>query len=309
MEKCLVTGSCGFVFSNFVRNAILNKCDFELTSVDKVVHERTLHNIYANKSHKFHIGDIADPHFVDVLFAITKPDIVIHGATEFPNDSALFMQSNVMGTQVIVNACIKHKVKKLIYISSADVYGPLGEDQKSSTEKDCLSPRNSYAASKVAGEMIVQAAHYEQGLQYNIVRLCNNFGPRQLTKYFIPKSIDNILNSREVPVFGQGKQTREWLYVGDVYFALMSVINQGASNQIYNVPGYEFSNLEVFHEICNILETGHDLLKFVDDKSHELRYSMDDLKIKELGWKPSVKFKAGLIETCKWYKNNLWFAK
>lgn len=311
MKKILITGSCGFVFSNFIRNATANKCEFKIISVDKVINEKNLHNIYANKSHEFHVGDIADPHFVDILFKITQPDIVIHGATEIPvESSSSFITSNILGTHVIANACIKYKVEKLIYTSTYEVYGQhQDENQNPWMEESLIQPRSYYATSKAAGEMIVKTANYNSGLQYNIVRLCNIFGPRQSANYLIPKIIGNILNKKPIPIYDQGKQIREWLYVSDIYSALMTIINKGESNQVYNVSSsYEFSNLELCQKICNEMETGHDLISFLKDKNNQdFRHACDSSKIRELGWKPQMKMGDGLNQTISWFQNNSWW--
>lgn len=316
-KKLLITGSCGFIFSNFVRRAIHNKIDYDLVSIDKIMNPSGLHNIYVNRTHTFYLGDVADAHFIDTVFNIEKPDFVIHGAAESFVDASIkeaspFIRSNVLGTQVIVDACVKHKVNRLIYCSTDEIYGHLeNESEKSWTEESPMRPRNPYSASKAAGEMIVQAAHHTHGLDYNITRSCNNFGPRQPPRNLIPIVIKNILENKPVPIYGQGKQIREWIYVDDHIQALMTILDKAPANEIYNISSsYEFSNLEIFNELCNILSKGFDLLNFVKDRpGHDFRYSCDSTKLKSLGWKPQFKFKEGLKLCTNWYEKNQWFLK
>lgn len=318
LKKVLITGSCGFIFSNFVRNILYNhKNKYKFFSIDKIVAANSLNNIYANPHHELHIGDVADVHFVDVVFQKTKPDYVIHGAAEsFVDDSINnanpFVLSNVLGTQVIVNACVKYNVKKLIFISTDEVLGQLGENDQAWAEDQPIAPRNPYSASKAAGELIVKAANVSHGLQYNITRSCNNFGPRQSTKNLIPKTIKNILSGIEIPIYGTGSQIREWIYVTDNCTAILDVLENGLPNEIYNVSaGYEISNIELVQKICNIMETGYDLISFIKDPrpGHDFRYSINSSKIKGLGWKPQFSFSKGLKTTVDWYLNNKWFLK
>lgn len=313
-SKILVTGSCGFILSYFVRHALRTAKEYTLVSVDKVTRDKGLKTIYVNRSHNFYLADVADHHTINRIFEIERPDYVIHGAAESHVDDSIagatpFIHSNVMGTQVITDACVKFGVKKLLYISTDEVYGQLDADSPAWTESGALNPRNPYSASKASGELIVKAAHQTHGLNYNITRCCNNFGPRQSTKNLIPKIIKNIINEKDVPIYGQGSQVREWIHVEDNCEAILKILKDAPPNETYNVStGYEFSNIETFHEICNIMEKGHNLLKFVEDrKGHDFRYAVDSTKLKELGWKPSIKFKDGLRMVISWYNTNGWY--
>lgn len=316
-RKILITGTGGFIFSNFVRKAIKDGEPYEFVSIDAVKQTSVMNNVYSNKNHQFYIGDITDKHFINVIFELERPDIVINGAASTHVDNSLknpyeFIDSNITGTQVIIDACIKWNVDKLIQISTDEVYGHLeNEDLPSWREDAPLNPRNPYACSKAAAEMLVKAAHNAHGLKYNITRSCNNYGPRQTADKFIPKVIKHILEDKKVPVYGQGKQIRDWVHVQDNCSAIMQIVNQGKDNEIYNIAaGQEFSNIEVFHEICNVLGKGHNLLEFVTDRlAHDFRYSVDASKIKELGWAPSFKFKQGIRHTCEWFSNNQWWYK
>jgi dTDP-glucose 4,6-dehydratase len=316
--KLLVTGSCGFIFSNFVRHILHNDKKYDVVSIDKVAEPNSLHNIYANKGHMFYVGDIADAHIVNTIFEIEKPDIVVHGAAESKVDDSIanaqpFIMSNVVGTQVMVDASLRYGVKKFIYISTDEVYGQLENDSEDSwTEESELAPRNPYSAAKASGELIVKAASITHGLKYNITRSCNNFGPRQSTKNLIPKIIKCILNDEKVPIYGQGLQLREWIHVFDKCQAILSIIENGEENEVYNISaGWEFTNIEIFHEICTILGKGYNLVEFIEDPrpGHDFRYSVDATKLKGLGWAPKYKFKPALKQCVNWFANNQWVFK
>lgn len=316
MKKVLVTGSSGFIFSNFIRKALFNKSDYSFVSINLCKGPNSLNNTYANKGHTFYVADVADKHVVNVIFGLEQPDIVIHAAAETFVDSAIadassFIHSNVLGTQVIVDACLKWGVERLIYVSTDEVYGQLAEGAAPWTEASPLAPRNPYSASKAAGELLVKAANQTHGLNFNITRSCNNYGPRQHMRNFIPKIIKSVLQKEEMPIFGNGMQLREWLHVEDNCTAIMKILESGAVNETYNISsGHEFSNIEVFHEVCNIFGHGDELLKFVEDRpGHDYRYALDASKIRAMGWKPSYKFKNGLYHTCNWYEKNSWFLK
>lgn len=316
-KKILVTGSCGFIFSNFVRKAVYDKQPYQLISLDRVS-LNTINSMYWNKNHTFHVADIRDQHVIDTIFKFEKPDVVIHGAAESFVDSSLldpnsFVTSNVLGTQVIINACVKHKIDKLIYISTDEVYGQLTDESSESWKEDApLNPRNPYSATKAAGELLVKAAHESFGLKYNITRSSNNYGPRQFPEKLLPKTIKCILENKPIPIYGQGQQIRDWTHVYDNCSALFSIINSGKDNETYNISAnQEFTNIEVIQEVCNVMGKGHDLISFVEDprKSHDFRYSVDTTKLKNLGWKATTKFKDGIVDTVQWYLSNQWFIK
>jgi len=322
--KILVTGTAGFIFSNFIRKAIFeqNKLKLEdqkynFASIDKITKSQVLNNIYQNKSHTFYIGDISDTHFMNVVFQFEKPDYVIHGAAESFVDDSLkdpnkFINSNVLGTQILVNACVKWGVKRLIYISTDEVYGQLSSETDAPwTEDSPMNPRNPYSASKAAGELIVRAAQTSYGLEYNITRSSNNYGPRQTAEKLIPKVIKHINEGKKIPIYGQGLQIRDWTYVLDNCSGVLAVLERGAPNETYNISAnQEYPNIEVVQNICNAMGKGHELMSFVDERpGHDFRYSIDTSKIRNLGWSPNVKFKDGIIETVDWYQKNGWFLK
>lgn len=321
-KKVLITGSCGFIFGNFIRRAIYSQKKKEgerhqFVSIDRVNFNAT-NSMYWNQNHKFYPADIRDNHIIDTIFQFEHPDIVIHGAAESFVDSSLkdpnsFASSNVVGTQVIINACLKHKVEKLIYISTDEVYGQLTSENDAAWTEDCpLDPRNPYSATKAAGELLVKAAHTTHGLIYNITRSSNNYGPWQQPEKLIPKAIKCVLEGQKIPLYGQGKQIRDWTYVADNCSAIMNILENGSPNEIYNISAHqEFTNIETIQMVCNALGKGHDLISFIEDPrpGHDFRYSVDTTKLERLGWKPSYKFKEGIAETVQWYMNNQWFLK
>ena len=302
-KTILCTGSGGFIFSNFMRYAIAQKkLDYNFVSIDKVQRNKAMDNVYTNKSHKFYIGDIADAHFMSVIFEIERPDIVINGAAESHVDKSIedaqpFLRSNIIGTQVVIDNCLKWGVEKLIHISTDEVYGHLDNEAAPGWAEDApLAPRNPYAASKAASELLVKAAHNTHGLTYNITRSCNNYGPRQTADKFIPKIIKSIISKTPMPVYGQGLQVRDWMHVFDNCEAIIAILEKGQPNETYNISaGQEFSNIEIFQEVCNTLGEGHNLVEFVKDRpGHDFRYSIDSSKLRQIGWEHQFKFKDGI---------------
>lgn len=323
-KKVLITGSLGFIFSNFIRKAIYDskhnpeKASYIFCSVDKAVLSSSLNNAYFNKSISNHyLADITDQHVMDRIFEIEKPHIVLHGAAESFVDYSLkdpnkFINSNVLGTQVLINSSLKHGVEKFLYVSTDEVYGHLSnENEPGWTEEAPLNPRNPYSASKAAGELLVKAAGQSHGLNYNITRSSNNYGPRQTPEKLIPKVIKCILNKEKIPVYGQGLQIRDWTYVMDNCEGILTVLGEGKPGETYNIAAnQEFTNIEVVQSICNCMKQGHDLISYVEDRpGHDFRYSIDTSKLKELGWKPVYKFKDGIEITVDWYLNNKYYIK
>lgn len=318
-KKILVTGSCGFIFANFIRKLIYScKNQYEVVSIDKV-QNNAINSIYNNKNHTFHVADIRDQHVMNVIFQFERPDIVIHGAAETHVDSSLkdpnsFTSTNVVGTQNIINCCVKYGVQKLIYISTDEVYGQLtSEEDISWNESSPLNPRNPYSATKAAGELLVQAAHYTHGLIYNITRSSNNYGPRQYHEKLVPKAIKCIVDGTKIPIYGQGLQIRDWTHVFDNCQAILTILQHGKDNEIYNISAnQEIPNIEVIQKICNIMKKGHNLITHIEDprgSGHDFRYSINSEKLRNLGWKPSYKFKDGIVDTIEWFMSNQWHLK
>jgi len=316
MAKILVTGSCGFIFSNFMRLYSDDYSKYNFASVDKIIAPYNLPNIYKSANHKFYMGDIADEQFMNNVFMLEKPDLIIHGAAESFVDDAIasakpFIHSNVVGTQVMVDLALKYNVEKFLYISTDEVYGQLNETGASWTEETPMSPRNPYSASKAAGELIVRAASETHGLTYNITRCSNNYGPRQPPRNLIPKVITCLLNDSPIPIHGSGKQYREWLYVNDHCSAVVKVLEEGNKNEIYNIgSGLELTNLEVVDAIAKVMHV-KPKINFVKDRpGHDFRYSVNCDKLKGLGWNAKFdNFETVMKMTVGWYEDNRGFYK
>jgi len=287
-----------------------DKYPYSIISVDNL--SGNPNSFYNNPfNHRTLIADIRDPHIMDSIFNLHRPDIVIHAASEKESD---FLATNVIGTQNIINACVKHKVERLIYLSDYRVYGPLPSESNSSwTEKSSINPTHLYAASKASAELLVMAAHNTYGLNYNIIRGSNNYGPHQRAHELITKTAKCILNDQKIPLYGNGMQIRDWMHIFDFCSALAKILIQGENNSIYNVASnQEFTNMEVVQLVCNAMNKGWDLIGCVEDtrdNRNDFRYAANASKMIELGWKPYFKLRDGIGEECEWLKNNSYILK
>ena len=310
--KVMITGSAGFIFSNFIIYALQNT-DWDIVSIDKLTYAGSLLNVPQVKRHKMYIGDVSDHHFVNKVFEIEKPDIVIHGAAESMVDRSIenahdFITTNVVGTHAMLDAALKvHTPKKFINVSTDEIYGQIVKG--SFTENDKMDPRNPYSASKASADLLGQSYFTTHGLPVITTRCCNVFGSRQNVEKLIPKVITNVLTDKKIPVFGQGKQIREWIYTKDVFNAFKCLIECGVSGESYNISsGVERANIDVVNFICDTVDGGRDLIEFVcDRKGHDFRYSVDCSKLKKLGWEIKYNFDEALLYTVGWYKANTWF--
>lgn len=312
--KLLITGAASFIASNFVRRVLYDHKKYEIIGLDKISSSLALHSVFVNKNHKFYIADITDEHIINRIFEYEKPDVIIHFAALTSVDEGIkspkqFIHNNVLGTQTIVEAAIKWKVKKIIFLSTDEVMGSLNDNDPSWTETDPTNPRNLYASTKLAGENIVASYGHSHGLKYSIIRSSNNYGPRQTVNKLIPRAIKLLLEDRKIGLYGDGSHIRDWLYVGDCCSGIIKVLEEGQNEEIYNVSAnQEFSNLEVAQLICECLDLPL-RIEFIEDRpGHDYRYSLDSSKLKSLGWQPNVKFRDGIKDTVEWYKNNrYWF--
>lgn len=315
MKRVLVTGSCGFIFSNFMRKMMRENVEYTFISVDKVIAPYNQYNVTVNRDHTFYMGDIADEVFINNLFMLEKPDIIIHGAAEsFVDDSIKsagpFIHSNVVGTQMMIDMALKYGVEKFIYISTDEVYGQLRPEDPAWTEESPIAPRNPYSASKAAGELIVRAAGETHGLPYIVTRCCNNYGPSQPPRNLVPMIISRILRGNEVTIHGNGTQIREWIYVDDHCSAIYDILQKSDLKETYNIgSGFGLSNVSMVEKIEEILgKKAH--ISFIKDRpGHDFRYAVSNSKLTKLGWKPQFSFEEGLKKSVQWYIDNDWYLK
>lgn len=315
--KILVTGGLGFIGSNFCRYLLSKHPDYKLTNIDKIgvgANPANLKDLENEKRYKFIKGDIRDPKLVNKI--IKEVDAVVNIAAETHVDRSIiepatFIQNNTIGTFTLLEAIRKHnKEAKLIQVSTDEVYG---ETTKGSFKENAtLKPSNPYSASKAAADTFVIAYHKTYQLNTTITRCTNNYGPYQFPEKLIPKTIIRALKNQPIPIYGSGKNIRDWIYVLDHCNAIGLVLEKGEPGEIYNVSaGNEIANIQIVKKILQILEKSEDLITFVEDRpGHDLRYSLDSSKIRsKLGWKPKFSFKDALEATVNWYKNNEWWWK
>jgi dTDP-glucose 4,6-dehydratase len=309
MVKILITGGAGFIGSNFVRYMLDTHPDYELLNLDSLTYCGNLENLRGveeNPSYTFIKGDITDK---DLVFDVVEDvDYIVNFAAESHvdrsiDDPAIFVKSNVMGTQVLLDAALNLGVEKYIQISTDEVYGTLGEEGYF-TETTPLAPNSPYSASKAAADLMVRAYHETFKLPINITRCSNNYGPYQFPEKLIPLMISNALEDKALPVYGDGLHVRDWLHVHDHCTAIDLVLHQGRDGGVYNIGGNnEKQNMELVKLILKILDKPESLITSVEDrKGHDRRYAIDSSKIqKELGWKPKYTFETGITETIQWY--------
>lgn len=310
--KILVTGGAGFIGSNFIHYMLKKYSDYQITNLDALTYAGNLENlkdIEKNQNYTFIKGNICDKNLVDKI--VSDMDYVINFAAESHVDRSIkepeiFIQSNIQGTQTLLNAARDHQITKYIQISTDEVYGTLGKTGYF-TETTPLSPNSPYSASKAGADLMVRAYHETFDLPINITRCSNNYGPYQFPEKLIPLMINNAQNNKPLPVYGDGKNIRDWLHVYDHCTAIDLVTHQGKTGEVYNIGGNnEQENINIVKLILKTLNKSEDLIKYVDDRlGHYRRYAIDSIKIqKELGWKPKYTFKEGIQETIQWYLNN-----
>lgn len=311
-KKILVTGVCGFIFSNFIKSQ-LNNSKYTFVGVDKIVKDHNLENMIPETTHyKFYLADIADAHAMNRIFEIEKPDIVIGGAAESFVDNSItdilpFLHTNVLGTQILINCCLKYKARYL-HISTDEVYGQQLHqyDFTPWNEETPLAPRNPYAASKAAAELIVRSAHETHGLQYQMTRSCNVFGPHQKHDNLIPHIIKGLLTNQNINIHGNGQNFRQYIYVQDKINAIMTILEEGEMNQVYNIGNSNvFSNLEMVEVISQMLCQTPKINFITDRKAHDFGYFVQVSKLSELGWLPQHDFHQSMKETIISYQRKL----
>jgi len=315
--KVIVTGGAGFIGGNFVHYMLRKYQDYKIICLDALTYAgnmETLVDVMDNPNFTFTKGNICDKDEVFELFEKEKPDIVVNFAAESHVDRSienpgLFLQTNIMGTGVLMDACRKYGIRRYHQVSTDEVYGdlPLNRRDLFFTEETPLHTSSPYSASKASADLLVQAYCRTFHLPVTISRCSNNYGPYHFPEKLIPLMIANALNDKPLPVYGQGENVRDWLYVEDHCCAIDLIIHKGSVGEIYNIGGHnERTNLQVVQTILKELGKPGSLIHFVADRpGHDRRYAIDPLKIySELGWQPETKFDGGIKKTIKWYLDN-----
>jgi dTDP-glucose 4,6-dehydratase len=312
--RVLVAGGAGFIGSNFVRHMLSSHDAMEIVNFDLLTYAGRLENLQDLKDdsrYRFVQGDIRDRKAVESCMK-EKPDLVVNFAAETHVDRSVvdagsFVLTDVYGTYILLESARKFEVEKFVQISTDEVYGSI--EKGAFRETDILDPSSPYSASKAAGDHFVMAFHKTYGLQVTVTRSSNNYGPFQHPEKLIPKLILRALHNQPLPIYGDGKQMRDWLYVTDNCRAIDLVAQKGKAGEIYNIAsGEERMNIELAKGILRLLRKSEKLIKPVADRpGHDRRYSLSIARIKSLGWKPKVGFDDGLERTVNWYLDNPWW--
>lgn len=310
----IVTGGAGFIGSNFVFHMLQAHPDYRIVCLDKLTYAgnlSTLEPVLQQDNFRFVKADICDRQAVDKLFQEEKPDIVVNFAAESHVDRSIenpgiFLETNIMGTAVLMDACRKYGIQRYHQVSTDEVYGdlPLDRPDLFFTEETPLHTSSPYSSSKASADLLVMAYYRTYGLPVTISRCSNNYGPYHFPEKLIPLMIANALADKPLPVYGNGENVRDWLYVEDHCRAIDLIIHNGKVGEVYNVGGHnEKRNIDIVRIICQELGKPESLIVHVEDrKGHDRRYAIDPAKIhRELGWLPETKFEDGIKKTIKWY--------
>ena len=316
MKKVLITGGAGFIGANFIYYILDKYKDYKVFNLDKLTYAANLDNLNSiqnNNNYTFIKGDICNKEFIENLFEKENFDIVVNFAAESHVDRSIsnpdiFINTNVLGTQILLDACKKYSASRFHQVSTDEVYGdlPLDRPDLLFNENNNINPSSPYSASKASADLIVKAYYKTFNLPVTISRCSNNYGRFQHEEKLIPLMIKRALKNEKLPVYGNGLNVRDWLHVYDHCSAIDIIIHEGKLGEIYNVGGNnEKSNIEIVKQILANLGKSEDLISYVKDrKGHDLRYAIDSLKLQsELNWKPKYKIDEGLKETINWYKN------
>jgi dTDP-glucose 4,6-dehydratase len=316
--RLFITGGAGFIGSNFIRHILKHYPDYKVINFDKLTYAGNLDNlreVAENPKYSFIHGDICERKEVDE--AIHGADVVINFAAESHVDRSIehatdFIRTNVLGTQTLLDAARAAGVYRFVQISTDEVMGSC-EEQEYFTESSPLRPNSPYAASKTAAEHLVRAAHKTFGMDVVTTRASNNYGPFQFPEKLIPLIISNAIEDKVLPVYGDGLQVRDWLYVEDCCRAIDAVMHKGRCNEVYNIGSRaEKTNIEIVRTLLDLLDKPQSLIRYVKDRpGHDRRYATDPTKIEtELGWQPRETFESGIEKTVQWYLNNpRWIAR
>jgi len=313
MRTFFITGGAGFIGSAFVRLILTERPEYKIINFDALTYAGNLDNLndLDRDRHRFIRGDIA---VAEQLFGSLPEecDAILNFAAESHVDRSIlsaheFLRTNVVGTQFLLDAARERNVKRFLQVSTDEVMGSLVADGDYLTEHSPFAPNSPYAASKAAAEHLVRAAHHTFGLDTVITRCGNNYGPRQFPEKFLPLTISNALNDQPIPVYGDGLNVRDWIFVDDHCRAILSVLEKGQSGRIYNIGARnERQNIDVAKFVLDALQKSHSLIQFVKDRpGHDRRYAIDSSVIeKELNWRPIETWESGLAKTISWYRDN-----
>jgi len=316
--KLLVTGGAGFIGSNFIRHILKEHPDWEITNLDKLTYAGNLENLKDNEDnprYRFVKGDITDREMISNILE-DGCDAIINFAAESHVDRSIldaspFIETNIKGTQILLEGARQYKVARFVQVSTDEVYG--STEKGKFNEKSPLAPNSPYSASKTAADLLCHAYWKSYQLPVVITRSSNNLGPFQFPEKLIPLAITNVLENKLIPVYGDGLNVRDWIYVEDHCHALDTVLQKGKPGEVYNIAANEEkTNLELIHRLLDIMGKSHELITFVTDRpGHDRRYALDITKIStELGWKPAYSFEKALGATIDWYINNeTWWRK
>ncbi|RJO98129.1 dTDP-glucose 4,6-dehydratase [Exiguobacterium sp. RIT452] len=314
----IVTGGAGFIGSNFVRHMLNTYPEYTIINLDLLTYagnKESLADLIDNPKHVFVEGNITDRDLLDQLITDYKVGGIINFAAESHVDRSIlnpevFVETNIQGTLALLDAARKHKLKKYVQVSTDEVYGSLGAEGYF-TEDTPLAPNSPYSASKAGADMLVRSYFETYGMDVNITRCSNNYGPYHFPEKLIPLMITNAMDQKNLPIYGDGENIRDWLHVTDHCAAIDLVFHKGKSGEVYNVGGHnERTNNQIVDLIVDRLDVSKDLVTYVEDRlGHDRRYAIDPIKLEtELGWKPKYTFDTGIVETIDWYlANEAWW--
>jgi dTDP-glucose 4,6-dehydratase len=315
VKSLLITGGAGFIGSNFVHYALEKYPNCRAVVYDKLTYAGNLDNlrdVAGDPRYSFVRGDICDAELVEDVVLEHKIDAIVNFAAETHVDRSIlepgsFIQTDVYGTHVLLEAVRKFGLQRMLHVSTDEVYGSVAEG--SSVETDNLLPNSPYSASKAGGDLMCRAYHVTYGVPVTITRGSNNFGPRQYPEKVIPLFITNALENKPLPLYGDGLNVRDWLYVLDHCEAIDLMLREGADGEVYNVGAdHELTNLELTQTLLDMMEKPSSLIQYVEDRpGHDRRYSVDSNKIQELGWRTRYRFEDALESTVRWYTDNRWW--
>ena len=320
MKNILVTGGAGFIGSNFINYLLKENDDYKIVNIDKLTYAGNLENLKSSegkKNYTFIKGDICNHELINYIFTKYKINFVVNFAAESHVDrsilgSEVFFRSNVLGTNVLLEASRKFEIEKFVQVSTDEVYGSLGQDGLF-TEETPLHPNSPYSASKASADLMALSFYHTFGLPVVITRCSNNYGPYQFPEKLIPLMIINSINDKKLPVYGDGMNVRDWIYVLDHNKAIRLVMEKGEPGEVYNIgSSSEMKNIEIIKLVLSNLNKSEELIEFVKDRpGHDRRYAIDSSKIKkEIGWQPEFNFEEAISETIKWYlENKSWWER